>query len=318
MSTLFNSLNPEDNNRYHVFLAILRVVKTYSTYDSLRPQLRNLDAWLEQWQLSEENQRRLYLAISEVAQETGEEDAAYDYLVKALRTIPSEEASDEEARDLSIRALRTALVAPIHYDFQDLNSLDSIQALRNSAPVYYQLLEVFTAEQLEDLNDFEEEHNGWIEEQDLDAAVLYRKMRLLTLASLAASTGSDRSLPYAHIARALQIPSEEVEMWVIDVIRAGLVEGKLSQLNQTFLIHRSTYRVFGEKQWIEVASRLDGWKASLRNVLEVIREEKAAYIAQREQELRAVENKTSGVGGYRRQQQQQQQAHQHRNLLDLE
>jgi len=60
-------------------------------------------------------------------------------------------------------------------------------------------------------------------------------------------------------------------MWVIDVIRAGLVEGKLSQLNKQFLIHRCTYRTFGKHQWEEVGSRLETWKVSLKNVLEVVK-----------------------------------------------
>jgi len=82
------------------------------------------------------------------------------------------------------------------------------------------------------------------------------------------------------IARRLHIPSEEVELWVIDVIRAGLVEGKLSQLNQTFLIHRSTYRSFGKSEWEEVGVRLDNWKASLRNILEVVRGAREQVVAQ--------------------------------------
>ena len=121
-------------------------------------------------------------------------------------------------------------------------------------------------------------------------------MRLLTLASLAASTPS-RSLPYAHVARALQVPGEDVEMWVIDVIRAGLVEGKLSQLNQTFLIHRSTYRVFGEKQWTEVQGRLDTWRGSLNGVLEVVRNERIKMVGERERELREMEGRVNGGGG---------------------
>ena len=120
-------------------------------------------------------------------------------------------------------------------------------------------------------------------------------MRLLTLASLAASTPS-RSLPYAHVARALQVPGEDVEMWVIDVIRAGLVEGKLSQLNQTFLIHRSTYRVFGEKQWTEVQGRLDTWRGSLNGVLEVVRNERIKMASERERELRELEGRVNGAG----------------------
>ena len=59
-------------------------------------------------------------------------------------------------------------------------------------------------------------------------------------------------------------------MWVIDVIRARLVEGKLSQLNQTFLIHRSSYRVFGLDQWLEVSERLEVWKSTLKNILDVV------------------------------------------------
>jgi len=167
----------------------------------------------------------------------------------------------------------------------------------NASPIYFQLLEIFTADLLDDFNDFKDEHDGWIEEQDLDAAALNRKMRLLTLASIAASTGQTRALPYGHISKALQIPSSDVEMWVIDVIRAGLVEGKLSQLTQTFLIHRSTYRVFGENQWREVASRLDMWRNSLVGVLQVIQMEKANFIQMKDAENREIDAKLNGASG---------------------
>ena len=130
----------------------------------------------------------------------------------------------------------------------------------------------------------------------MDNSTLHRKMRLLTLPSLAASTSS-KELEYKRIAKALQIPSEDVEMWVIDVIRAGLVEGKLSQQKQMFLIHRTTYRVFGEKQWREVATRLDQWKESLRSVKEIISRERQQAEAQKERELHEVERKAAGASG---------------------
>ena len=86
-------------------------------------------------------------------------------------------------------------------------------------------------------------------------------------------------------------------MWVIDVIRAGLVEGKLSQLDETFLIHRSTYRVFGDKQWREVATRLETWKESLRGVLEVIRKERISMQSGSGGDRRETENRnTRGRG----------------------
>ncbi|KAI9778667.1 MAG: hypothetical protein M1835_004870 [Candelina submexicana] len=301
LTTVFNILPADDDTRFHVFLAILKVVKSTNSFESLKSQLRNLDSWLAQWEADEEDQRTLYLAVADVAENAGEEEFSYTYLLRALRTYNSNETSDNEAKTQSLRALKSSLMHPTHFDFQDLTSLDSIQALRQSEPVFFELLEIFNSELLDDYNDFKDEHDGWIEEQGLDDAVLHRKMQLLTLASLAASTPS-RSLPYAQIAKHLKIAPEDVEMWVIDVIRAGLVEGKLSQKNpdparnQMFLIHRSTYRVFGENQWREVASRLDTWRESLMGVLEVVRREREQVIDQKLLELREAEGRVNGAG----------------------
>ena len=248
------------------------------------------------WETDDEDQRKLYLEIAAVAAEAGEDAQSYHYLLRALRTFPLDEVTSKEARNLAIRTLKSALSHPSHFDFQDLTSSDPIQGLRKSDPDWYELLEIFNAELLDDYNDFIESHEDLLSDTSLDPSVLHRKMRLLTLASLAASTPS-RSLPYQHIARALQIPSEDVEMWVIDVIRAGLVEGKLSQLNQTFLIHRSTYRVFGEKQWTEVQGRLDTWRASLEGVLGVVRQERIKMVGERERELRELEGRMNGTSG---------------------
>jgi translation initiation factor 3 subunit M len=295
LTTVFNILPQDNDTRYHVFLAILNVVKNSSAFEALKPQLKNLDTWLALWESDEEDQLKIYTRIAEVAEEAGERDQAYQYLLRALRTIPPSDSSSQEARNLSIKALKSALSNPSQFDFLDLTALDAIQALRKSEPIYAELLEIFSSSQLDEYNDFLEEHDGWVEKQGLDDGILSRKMKLLTLASLAASTQS-RSLPYQHISRALQIPSEDVEMWVIDVIRAGLVEGKLSQLNQTFLIHRSTYRVFGEKQWTEVAGRLETWRNSLEGVLAVIRQEREKMLREKEREVREMEGKANGAG----------------------
>ncbi len=296
LTIIFNIIPPDNDVRYHIFLAILRVVRGSGAFENLKSQLKNLDTWVAQWETDEEDQRRLYLGIADVAEEAGEAEQSYIYLLRALRTIPSDEATSPEARKLSIRALKSALLHPGHFDFQDLTAVDSIQALRKSDPTYFELLEIFSADLLDDFIDFKDEHDTWLDEQGLDDPILYRKMRLLTLASLAASTQS-RSLPYQHIAKALQVPSEDVEMWVIDVIRAGLVEGKLSQLNQTFLIHRSTYRVFGEKQWTEVQGRLDTWRSSLEGVLAVVKQEREKMLREKEREFREAEGRANGIGG---------------------
>jgi translation initiation factor 3 subunit M len=294
LTTVFNIIEPDNDVRYHVFKAIIKVVKSSGTFEDLEPQLAKLDNWLSEWEMDEEDQRSLYLEVAEVASEASEEEASYTYLLRALRTFtPKEEV---ESRPLALRALKAAISQPNHLDFSELNSLDTIQALRKSDAEAFELLDVFSGGNLEDYNDFKDEHEGWIEDNGFDNSLLHRKMRLLTLASVAASTPS-RSLPYKQISKALQVPLEDVEMWVIDVVRAGLVEGKLSQLNQTFLIHRSTYRVFGTKQWQEVAGRLSTWKESLTGVLEVIRRERLAVQQQQERDANEAERKATGARG---------------------
>jgi len=299
LTILFNLLQPDNDVRFNVFQAILRVIKNNGLYEMLRPQLEKLDTWMEQWEVDEEDQRKLFSQIADVAEEAGEPEQAYQYTLRALRTFDPKdpkEVSSTEAQNLSLRALKAALLSNTHFDFNDLISVPTIQALSDSHPVYAELLEVVSEKELEDYNDFRDEHDGFIEKEGLDNSKLHRKMRLLTLASLAASINS-RELEYKRISKALQVPAEDVEMWVIDVIRAGLVEGKLSQQKQMFLVHRTTYRVFGEKQWREVATRLDTWKESLRGVLEVVRRERQQAEVQKERDMHEVERKAAGAAG---------------------
>jgi translation initiation factor 3 subunit M len=49
----------------------------------------------------------------------------------------------------------------------------------------------------------------------MDKDALLRKIRLLSLASIA-SARIGRDVPYAEVAAALQVPDSEVETWAID------------------------------------------------------------------------------------------------------
>ncbi|KAL7901357.1 hypothetical protein HDV63DRAFT_365758 [Trichoderma sp. SZMC 28014] len=308
--TIFNLLEPNDPVRARVLMEILKFLKAHGMFDGLRTYLDKLPEWIASWGIDAALERKIYEEVAEVALESGEETTAYEFILKALRTFDGEGTSSEEAQRLSLRALKTAILSNTHYLFQDLRAIPSVQALSDSQPVYSQLLDIFAEQDLEDYNDFNDEHKGWVEEQKLDAEKLHRKMRLLTFASLAAATPS-REVEYAKITKALQIPQEEIETWAIDVIRAGLVEGKLSQQRQMFLVHKVTYRVFGQKQYQELATRVDHWRSTLQNVLVVLQQEQANAKAAKVREAQELERKLANVnvggqeGGRRRQQQRE-------------
>ncbi|KAL1983902.1 hypothetical protein VTN96DRAFT_9755 [Rasamsonia emersonii] len=331
LTTIFNTLAPSDTSRYHVFLAIVAVIRQSghtTAFEALKPQLTaQLPQWLAAWELDEEDAQRLHLAIADAAEAAGDSELAHSHVVEALHTIPANEASSKEARELAIRALTSALTHPSIFDFTPLTASDAVQALRSSDNSLFELLEIFAADTLDAYEDFVSSTplssiSGGIL---ADAGeILQTKMRLLTLASLATSAPS-RSLPYATIASALRIPEADVEKWVIDTIRAGLVEGKLSQLRSEFLIHRATYRVFGEKQWAEVQGRLMVWRRSLEGVLNVIRTERERFMRETQQAAAAAAaaaeeggkgEKGSGKanGERRRNPHQQQQSQQPREV----
>lgn len=314
LSTIFNLLAKDDPIRFNVLFQIVRFVKANNLFDTIKPALKNIPGWLEAWDTDEEDKQRLYVEIADAAEAADENKIAYEYLLQALQTFDADDKDDiasEEAQKLSLRALKMVLVIdrPWAYDFQGLRVLAPVQALADSHPVYAQLLDIFAEQDLEDFNDFNDEHEGFLEKEKLDHKTLQTKMRLLTFASLAASQ-QEREIPYAVIAKGLQVPSEEVEHWIIDVIRSQLVEGRMSQREKVFKVHKTIYRVFGDKQWRELQSRIDVWKTTLNNVHGVLRVQQQEAEKQKERQQQELEKKLAGVGfndgpsrGGRRQQQ---------------
>lgn len=77
LTILFNFLDPTDEVRYNVFQAIIRVVKTGGLFEMLRPQLKCVDGWVKTWDVDEEDQRKLFGQISDVAEDGGYMEYAF-------------------------------------------------------------------------------------------------------------------------------------------------------------------------------------------------------------------------------------------------
>lgn len=74
LSTIFNLIEYKNPLRYNVFMQIIRFLRQHSQFDLLKPRLKNLELWFEEWDTDEEDQRKLYVEVSEAAADAGDEE----------------------------------------------------------------------------------------------------------------------------------------------------------------------------------------------------------------------------------------------------
>lgn len=94
----------------------------------------------------------------------------------------------------------------------------------------WELLGVFTKGKLKDYRAFTSAHPAVLSKYSLDADLCVNNMRLLTMCSLATE---HEEIPYAAIAKDLEVEQSEVEGWVAATISAQLVDAKMDQIAET-------------------------------------------------------------------------------------
>ncbi|KAJ7167617.1 hypothetical protein C8R46DRAFT_1093603 [Mycena filopes] len=256
LSNLFNAIPRKSPLRFAVYTKLLDLATANDELDALQLARIDVEKWLQEWDISSEEKSAFLKTIADAYEKSGQSATSYEYSLAYVRSLPSGGPTTEAA---AVETIATALRLPFVFDFDPLFKLDAL----------FSLLHIFLNDGLPQFKSWEASHPGALEKYKLESLQLERKIRLLTLASLGfKNIGLD--LPYSKVAEALQVAPSEVEKWVIDVIRAGLLSGKLSQTSQSLHITRSTARTFEREQWEALEKRLVAWKAGLAGVLEVV------------------------------------------------
>ncbi|KAF5333713.1 hypothetical protein D9611_002702 [Ephemerocybe angulata] len=265
LSNLFNSLPRNSPLRNYVYSTILNLAVSNDDLASLQLSQTEVSKWLSEWDISDDEKAAFLKYIVDAFAKADEPAQSYQY---SLQYVQKLSPSSDAAKAAAVQLISDALRLTDNFDFDALFKLDAVVAIKDHE--LFSLLQVFLNGGLKEFSSWQESHPGVLEKHNLDSAQLQRKIRLLTLASLA-SQYVGQHLPYAKIAEALQLSDvADVEKWVIDVIRASLVWGKLSQNTQSLLVTRATARSFEREQWEVLEKRLLAWKAGLAGVLEVV------------------------------------------------
>ncbi|KAF9392608.1 hypothetical protein CPB97_000061 [Podila verticillata] len=265
LSNVFNTLPANSPLRLSVFTSIVDLAVASDDMDLVLPQLQYVPNWVSEWGVGADAERTLLLKLSDRLKETGFQYQSLEFLLKYLTNFNGSDVSGQKAT--ATRAIVESISLPEVLNFENLLKIDAVQGLKSEKA--YELLSVFMSGNVQDYRTLVGKHAGLIKELGLNEEDTLRKIRLLSLASLG-SENLARELSYQEIAKALEVSEQEVELWVIDVIRAGLVEAKLNQVSKVVVVNRSIYRTFGTAQWQQLSQRLNGWKQSLAEILQVV------------------------------------------------
>ncbi|KAA1473359.1 hypothetical protein DENSPDRAFT_802463 [Dentipellis sp. KUC8613] len=264
LSNLFNALPRTSPLRLSVYNTLLELASANDELDVLQLSQSDVEKWLQEWNISPSEKTAFLKALVDAFAKAGEPETSYRYKISYVRSF---DGASPESQAAAIDLIAATLASPVVFDFDPLFKINAVVAAKDHE--LFQLLQVFVNGGLDELKAWHGAHAGAAEKYSLDYAQLEHKIRLLALASLGfQNIGAE--LPYSKIAAALQIDQNDVEKWVINVICAGLLSGKLSQTTHTLHVVRATARTFERAEWELLEKRLTAWRAGLEGVLEVV------------------------------------------------
>eukprot|EP01132_Coremiostelium_polycephalum_P002492 gene2492-3084_t len=268
LTHFFNSFSTKSPQRYEIFFVLVKLASESGNIDFIIQQLKELDVWLEDWSTNTQQRRKIYKLISNIFKDSNKM-TSHKFLVKYLQTFTSEDAS--EAQEDAVRACIESISLIELYQSDYLLELPAVQYLEKSSNqqhnLTYELMKIFATEQLESYLEFSNRNPTFLQSIGLNNEASLQKIRLLSLATL---TSEQSKVPYSLISKKLQIDEDQVEMWVINAIAGDLIDAKLDQLNKIVNVNSSTQRVFNKAQWTQLGLRIGAWRASVKNLLQVI------------------------------------------------
>lgn len=268
---LFQSLDDRSPMRYPVYYHLIQIAKQT---DSIKFVFKNIDHLKQQFANcppSNEQLQKLYRLLHEVLVKSNQSEQAALVMIELLGTYTDKNAS--HAREDAIRCIVSALADPNTFLLDPLLSLKPVRFLEGE--LIHDLLNIFVSENLSAYLKFYKEHKEFVSAQGLNHEQNMQKMRLLSFMQLAES---NPEIPFDVIEKELQIPADEVECFIIEVLKTKLVRARMDQSARKVFVSSTMHRTFGRAQWQQLRDLLHSWRGNLSTVQEGMKSVAAAQL----------------------------------------
>ncbi|KAI3722487.1 hypothetical protein L2E82_33526 [Cichorium intybus] len=277
LKILFNLYNMLENpyGRFLVYMKALNVAANGKVTEHIIPSFKKIDTLLKEWNLELQDQRQLFLAISNILKEhKSSTKETYKFLTKYLATFSGEDSHViNEAKEEAAFTIIEFVKAPDMFQC-DLLEMPAVAQLEKDTKysLVFELLKIFLIKRLNAYMEFYTTNSELLKSYGLVHEDCITKMRLMTIVDLASNESG--IISYLSIKNTLQIEDDDVEPWVVKAITAKLIDCKIDQMNQVIIVSRYSERVFGVSQWEALRTKLTSWRGNIANVITTIQANK--------------------------------------------
>lgn len=268
LSNLFFGFNKHPSIQYVIFTALVKLCGRARIIGDLDVSTEKIDEYIKKWSLNKQQQRSLLRLIHSALLQDHRADQAAKTMTVLLGTYTDADASS--ALDDARECVRTAVVDPKSFSFDYLLRLEAVKLLEKSDPLMHEVLRLFSEGTLKDYRSFATKHPTFIKEKlQVDEDVLVKKMRLLTLMSMAEKSSV---ISLGELAKEIDIPEgEDLEEFIIEAIQINAITGKINEMKKELNVSSLQHRSFGRPQWEALQKRLIALINNLKATHENIR-----------------------------------------------
>lgn len=270
---LFMSLDDNSSMRFQVYYYLVGLAGRTHQLHTVYKDMATTKTMFSKAPPTSDQVQKLYRLLHEMLLLNGKSDDASRVMVELLGTYTTENAS--QAREEAQRCIIASLADPNTFLLDHLLQLKPVKFLEGE--LIHQLLSIFVGEKLDAYIKFYQQQKEFVNGLGLKHEDNLRKIKLLSFMQMAENRSE---ITFAEVKDSMQLNENEVEEFLIDVIKTRLVRAKISQGDGVVYVSSTMHRTFGTGDWQQLHSLLSGWKTNLNSI-----KEHMAHIASTQVEL---------------------------------
>jgi len=256
---LFFSLSEASAMRYHVYYYMVEVAGKVGQMQAVFTNTQTLKKTFSARQPTPEQLQKLYRLLHTSLMNCKMSDDAYKVMLDLLATYTTENAS--QAREDALRCIVASLADPNIYLLDHLLPLKPVKFLEGN-PIH-DLLMCAVYDGLAEYLKFASGHKEYLQKMNLNNTQLMKKMRILTLISMAEKS---QEVFFSQIQKELQLEPDEVEVFIIDSLKTKLLTARIDQANKKLVVQSAVKRALAKQHWTQIRDILTIWKTSIHNL----------------------------------------------------